>query len=40
MVKSVAGEFEKEENEVTPGSTPGNTDIELDFVRIWNKFLW
>lgn len=31
MVKSVAGEFEKEENEVTPASTPGNTDIELDF---------
>lgn len=34
MVKSVAGEFEKEENEVTQASTPGNTDIELDFVRI------
>lgn len=34
MVKSVAGEFEEEQNEVTPGSTLGNLlDVELDFVR-------
>lgn len=34
MVKSVVGEFEKEENEVILGSIFGNFDIELDFVRI------